>query len=234
MLPVGGDRAAGVPVATRTLLVLMAMAFAGQLLAGHGTPAIPVSLSFVPGRLLGAVGPLAGVPVFPPPATLVSYMFLHGGWLHLLSNLLFLWAFGPRVESTLGPGPFTVVFVLCGIAAALAHAAADPASATPLVGASGGVSGLLGAHLLLHPRAEVHVLVPVVIYMDVVELPAFVVILAWFGLQLLYANWTPAGATGIAFLAHVGGFVAGMLLAPLFAPRACLQNWRQRPADPAA
>lgn len=226
MLPILGDRKGGPAIATGTLMVLMAGVFVFQLFLGHGSVAVPLSFAFVPGQLLGDVGTLAGAPVFPPPATLVSYMFLHGGWLHLLSNLLFLWVFGPRVEATLGPGPFTVVFVLCGIGAALAQAWSDPSSATPLVGASGGISGVLGAHLLLHPRSEVHVLTPIVVYMDVVELPAFVVILAWFGLQLFYAKWMPAGSAGIAFIAHVGGFVTGVLLAPLAAPRACLAGWK--------
>jgi len=229
VLPIRGDRSGGPAIATWTLLVLMAGVFAWQLVVGRGSAAIPWSLAFVPGLLLGDVGTLAGVPVFPPPATLVSYMFLHAGWLHLLSNLLFLWVFGPRVEGTLGPGPYTVVFVLCGIGAALAQAWSDPSTATPLVGASGGVSGVLGAHLMLHPRAEVHVLTPIVVYMDVVELPAFVVILAWFGLQLLYANGMPAGTPGIAFIAHVGGFLTGVLLALVTAPRACLAGLRPAP-----
>lgn len=226
MLPIGGDRQGGTAIATFTLMALMAGVFAWQVLAGHGTVAVPLRFAFVPGLLLGDVGTPAGVSVFPPPATLVSYMFLHGGWLHLVSNLMFLWVFGPRVEDTLGPGPFTVVFVLCGIGAGLAQAWSDPGSATPLVGASGGVSGVLGAHLLLHPRAEVRVLTPVVVYVDVVELPAYVVILVWFGLQLLYASWMPGGSPGIAFIAHVGGFLTGVLLAPLAAPRACLAGWK--------
>jgi membrane associated rhomboid family serine protease len=229
VLPIGGDRHDGTAIATYTLMALMGGVFAAQLFLGRGSAAIPLSFAFIPGQLLGELGAAGGAPVIPPPATLVSYMFLHGGWLHLLSNLLFLWVFGPRVEHTLGPGPYTVVFVLCGIGAALAQGWSDPSSATPLVGASGGVSGVLGAHLLLHPRAEVHVLTPVVVYMDVVELPAFVVILAWFGLQLLYARWVPAGYVGIAFIAHVGGFLTGVLLAPLVAPRACLAGWRAAP-----
>jgi membrane associated rhomboid family serine protease len=229
MLPIGGDRGDVPAVATYTLLALMAGAFAWQLVMGSEQQLfIPGVLAFVPGLLFGGAAPMAG-PVIPPPATLVTYMFLHGGWLHLLSNLLFLWVFGPKVEESLGPGRFTVVFVVCGVCAALAQAWMDPASSIPLIGGSGGVSGVLGAYLVLHPRSEIHVLTPIVVYMDVVELPAFVVILAWFALQLVYANWTPPGAAGVAFIAHVGGFVAGALLAPLAAPGVFIARFRPAP-----
>jgi membrane associated rhomboid family serine protease len=114
-----------------------------------------------------------------------------------------------------GAGRFTVLVIISAVVAALAQAWTDPSSAVPMVGASGGVSGILGAYLVLHPRAEISLIVPVVIVMRVVYLPAFVVLAAWFLLQLLYANLPSATGGGIAFSAHVGGFVAGLVLAPL-------------------
>jgi membrane associated rhomboid family serine protease len=149
---------------------------------------------------------------------MISYMFLHGGWMHLLGNLLYMWVFGPKLERTLGSGCFTVLVIISAVAAALAQAWTDPSSAVPMIGASGGVSGILGAYLMLHPRTEISLIVPVVIVMRVVYLPAWVVLAAWFVLQLLYAN-LPAAGGGIAFSAHVGGFVAGLVLAPLLTAR---------------
>jgi membrane associated rhomboid family serine protease len=220
MLPISDDsKGQGLAMATLTFMTLFSGCFLLQLYLGGGQPAIPPNLGFIPGLMFGGASLPENIPVIPPPATMISYMFLHGGWMHLLGNLLYMWVFGPRLEHTIGPGRFTVLVIVSAVVAALAQAWTDPASAVPMVGASGGVSGILGAYLVFHPRTEISVIVPVVIVMRVVYLPAFVVLAAWFLLQLLYANLPSATGGGIAFSAHVGGFVAGLVLAPLLAPR---------------
>ena len=220
MLPISdGSKGEGPAMATLTFMTLFGGCFLLQLYLGGGKPVVPVNLAFMPGLLFGGASLPENVPVIPPPATMISYMFLHGGWMHLLGNLLYMWVFGPKLERTLGPGRFTVLFIVSTVVAALAQAWTDPSSSVPMVGASGGVSGILGAYLVFHPRTEISLIVPVLIVMRVVYLPAYVVLAAWFLLQLLYANLPSAAGGGIAFSAHVGGFVAGLVLAPLLAPR---------------
>lgn len=199
-------------IATLTFFCLLVLAFAWQLLVVPGVFFIPPGLAFIPGSLFGGADLPDGFPVIPPPATLVTYQFLHAGWLHLAGNLLFLWIFGPRVEATLGAGRWTVLLLTCGVAAALSQAWPEPSSPVAMVGASGGVSGILGAYLFLHPRDELRLLLPGVPGM---QLPAWVILLAWFGLQLVYTNWTESLPGGVAFRAHVGGFACGLMLAPV-------------------
>lgn len=161
-----------------------------------------------PGELLaGAAGEGA--------AHLFTYMFLHGGWLHLLGNLWFLWVFGRGVEDRLGPARFLVFYLLCGVVGALAHAwatlhAAGPESVsawTPLVGASGAISGLLGAYLVLHPRARIVTAVPIVIFIKLLALPAWVFLVVWLGVQVVAQSGF--GEANVAYGAHLGGFAAG-------------------------
>jgi len=156
----------------------------------------------------------------PPTATLVTSMFLHGGWLHIAGNMLYLWIFGNNIEDALGHGRFLVFYLICGILAALAHVVMAPASEVPMIGASGAISGVLGAYLLLYPRAQVGVLVPIGFILTVVRLPAVVVLVLWFAFQFL-SNLFGGGAEGggVAWMAHVGGFIAGMALLFLFKPR---------------
>ncbi len=146
---------------------------------------------------------------------LSSYMFLHGGWLHLLGNMWFLWVFGRRVEEALGSLPYLGFYLVCGALAGLCHAYFASRSMAPLVGASGAISGILGAYLILFPRARIMTLVPIVIFIRIMAVPAFIFLLIWIGLQVLAETWTPARqAPGIAYFAHIGGFVSGMLLIP--------------------
>ena len=203
------------PIATLTFFGLLLLVFAGQLFLLPGGVFVPVGLAFVPGELFGGAERAGVLLAIPPPATLVTYQFIHAGWLHLLGNLVFLWVFGPRVEQTLGPGRWTVLLLACGAGAALAHAWVDPSSPVAMVGASGAVSGILGACLFLHPRAELRLLLPVFITLRFVELPAWVLLISWLLLQLLYSNWTEIVPGGVAFQAHLGGFVCGLLLAPM-------------------
>jgi membrane associated rhomboid family serine protease len=156
--------------------------------------------------------------------TLLTSMFLHGGLLHLGGNMLFLWIFGNNVEDSMGRGRFVVFYVLGGLAALAAQTLIDPNAAVPTVGASGAIAAVLGGYALLYPRARVVTLVFIIIFFTIVELPALVVLGLWFLIQLLYgaADLTQpieGAGGGVAYFAHIGGFVFGLLLIKLFADR---------------
>ncbi len=157
-------------------------------------------------------------------------MFLHGGWAHLLGNLWFFWVFGNNIEDSMGPGRFLAFYLLCGFLAAGAHIISAPASAIPTVGASGAISGIMGAYLVLFPRARVNYLMVFVIFVRMITVPAWVALLLWFGLQLLTALPALRGSAdtgGVAVWAHVGGFVAGVVLIKLFTEPAMLARHRR-------
>ena len=156
--------------------------------------------------------------------TPITAMFLHGGWGHLLGNGLFLWVFGNNIEDSMGRFRFLVFYLICGLAAAAAQTAVNPGSPIPMVGASGAISGVLGAYLVLYPRVRVNLLVFLFIFIRVIPVPAWVVLLAWIGMQLLaglpqLSSLRPAVSAGVAVWAHVGGFVAGLVLVKLFENR---------------
>lgn len=156
--------------------------------------------------------------------TPLTSMFLHGGWGHLLGNALFFWVFGNNIEDSMGPGRFLVFYLVCGLAAAAAHVLVQPASPIPTVGASGAISGVLGAYLVLYPRVRVNMLFIFVIFFRVIPVPAWLVLIYWFGVQLLTGlpelmSVNPRASGGVAVWAHVGGFVTGMVLIKLFENR---------------
>ncbi len=173
------------------------------------------ALGLVPAVLLQGASLPPEIALIPPTATVFTSMFLHGGWLHLIGNMLYLWIFADNIEDSMGHGRFIVFYLLCGIAAALAQALPAPGSEIPMVGASGAISGVLGAYLILHPRAHVLVLVPLGFFSQITRLPAVLVLGLWFLLQLISEIGAPQGA-GVAFRAHIGGFMAGMALIPFF------------------
>jgi membrane associated rhomboid family serine protease len=145
--------------------------------------------------------------------TLLTSMFMHGGIMHIFGNMLYLWIFGDNLEDRLGHLRFAVFYLVCGIIAALAHVFTDPNSVIPTLGASGAISGVLGGYLLLFPRRRV----TAIIFYNVVQIPAFLALGIWIGYQILSNYLTPAGVGGVAYMAHIGGFVAGFLLIKLFA-----------------
>ena len=153
--------------------------------------------------------------------TPLTSMFLHGSWGHLLGNALFLWVFGNNIEDSMGPGRFLIFYVLCGLAAVAGHIFVDPGSPVPTVGASGAISGVLGAYLVLYPTARVNMLFFFVIFIRVIPLPAWIVLIWWFAIQVIQglpqlSPLRPEVTGGVAVWAHVGGFVAGVLLVKLF------------------
>jgi membrane associated rhomboid family serine protease len=149
------------------------------------------------------------LPQAPAQLTLVTSMFLHGGFMHLAGNMLFLWVLGDNVEDAMGHKRFVAFYLVCGIAAALAHALTEPGSKIPMIGASGAISGVIGAYLLLHPKARIKVLISYFL----VWLPAYIVLGFWIGFQFFSAAMATGGAGGgVAWWAHIGGFIAGMVL----------------------
>ena len=167
------------------------------------------NVGMTPAVLLGQALPLTGEPFVPPLATLITYAFFHGSNLHLIGNLLFLWVFGDNVEDAMGHGRFLLFFLLCGALAALVLVVWDTASIKPTIGASGAISGVLGAYLLLHPKAKV--LIP--IYFIPVHLPAWLLLFVWVGYQFFALFTDPGtGTMTTAWSAHIGGFAAGLLL----------------------
>ncbi len=217
------------PVATLAIIGLNVAVWA--LVQGFGSPrAIAESLclyALVPGELLGAVSPGTQIPVsadlycrFDGSARVWSVytsMFMHGGWFHVIGNMWFLWIFGDNVEDEMGPVRFALFYLLCGTAAAAAQVVSDPDSLIPMVGASGAIGGVMGAYALLHPRAQVNMLIFLGILVTTIKVPAIFMLVYWFLLQLLQG--IPALGSeegGVAFWAHAGGFAAGLLLVWLF------------------
>ena len=170
--------------------------------------------------------------------SLITHMFLHGGWMHLAGNMLFLWIFGDNLEDLMGPVKFVIFYILAGFAAAGLQIAADPSSQVPMVGASGAIAGVLGGYLLLFPRARVDVVIILIIIFKVVPIPAWIMLGLWFGIQVVSGVVTPSDGGGVAYWAHAGGFVAGMILCvPLWQRMGGTAFWQRnhgQPAHPAA
>ena len=186
-------------------------------------------LGLIPGELTGLLPPGTRFPMgdglicLTDPGRQVSHiftsMFLHGSWFHLLGNMWFLWIFGNNIEDSMGRVRFVVFYLLSGVAAALVQVAVNPASGIPMVGASGAISGVMGAYLLLYPRVRVWTLVPIGFFLTSIALPAWTMLLYWMALQFLSGLVGLFGQEqgGVAVWAHVGGFVAGLVLIKIFA-----------------
>jgi len=153
------------------------------------------------------------VPAAFIPVTLVSAMFLHGSWSHVIGNMWYLWIFGDNVEDRLGHGRFIVFYLLCGIVASFGQIILDPGSTLPMIGASGAIAGVMGAYFVLYPQSRVLTLIPLIIFWEIVELPAIMLLGFWFLMQLFSAGaiavTSSTGGGGVAFMAHVAGFLCG-------------------------
>ncbi len=190
------------------------------LVPGELTHQAPVGLAVPISETLGCAVDREPINRFTP----ITSMFLHGGWGHLLGNMLFFWVFGNNIEDSMGPGRFLVFYLICGLVAAGAHVLVEPASPVPTVGASGAISGVMGAYLVLYPRVRVNMLFIFIIFFKVFAIPAWMVLLWWFGVQVLTGlpqlmPMRPEVSGGVAVWAHVGGFVAGVVLIKLFENR---------------
>ncbi len=218
MFPISDDNPSHIrPYVTWSCVGICVFVFLWQVSLGQqeGQAAV-FRLGMIPARLFGIreINPeLASVPAW---MTVFTSMFMHGGWMHLGGNMLFLWIFGDNVEDSMGHVRFFAFYLLCGVAAALTQGVLNPSSTIPMVGASGAISGVLGAYLLLHPLATVRVLLFLGIIFWIAHVPALLVLGFWFIGQLVSAAMAPISEPGVAFWAHVGGFVAGMALVPFF------------------
>ncbi|XDA96614.1 rhomboid family intramembrane serine protease [Sulfitobacter sp. LCG007] len=165
--------------------------------------------------------------------TLLSSMFLHGGWLHLAGNMLFLWIFGDNIEDEMGHGPYLAFYLASGVAAALAQYVTEPFSQIPTVGASGAIAGVMGSYLLLFPKARVDVLIIFVIFFRVFPVPAWIMLALWFALQFVGGVGADPQAGGVAYWAHAGGFVAGIVLTlPLWLRLGGMRFWQRTHGHP--
>jgi membrane associated rhomboid family serine protease len=184
------------------------------MLSEQQVTAVVWSGGLTPAALMGIGNIPAQYVWLPPEITLFTHMFLHGSWLHLIANMVFLWVFGDNVEDAMGHFKFLVFYLLCGMAAGYAHAFMDPASEVPLVGASGATAGIIGAYLLLYPRVKVWILLLLRIP---VRLPAYWVLVAWLSFQIFFVVTEVEDST--AWWAHLGGFALGVALTPFFKRR---------------
>ena len=221
MIPLRDDNpSSSTPLVTISLVAACVLVFLWQASLGpQRGEQIVYALGVIPAVLLGQRELPPELVLVPPTLTTITSMFMHGGWMHLIGNMLYLWIFGDNVEDSMGHVRFLVFYLLCGLAAVFAQALPEPSSTIPMVGASGAISGVLGAYLLLYPHARVLVVIPLGFVLQTARIPAGIVLVLWFGLQLLSNLMTQAGNGGVAFRAHIGGFVAGMALIPLFKQR---------------
>ena len=214
-----------VPGVNYALIALNLGVFALEVTGGTGGDSVAQQYALVPAEL--TAHPLATAPA------LFGHMFLHGGLGHVAGNMLFLWIFGDNVEDALGHARYALFYVACGLAAALAQVAVSPHSTVPMVGASGAIAGVLAAYGVLYPRSPITVLNPIpfmwLFWGLFLSLPAWLVILEFFAVNLWSAFQPSTGAGGVAFMAHVGGFVAGLLLLPLLRKEQPVEhdNWNR-------
>jgi membrane associated rhomboid family serine protease len=238
------------PYVTIGIIAACSLAWLGY--QGAGSPlALAASVcnsGLIPGELTMSVTPGSGFPIgdgvvceIDPgrqTSNLLTSMFLHGSWMHLLGNMWFLWLFGNNIEDSMTRPRYVAFYLLCGLAAALAQVAANPQSEIPMVGASGAISGVMGAYLVLFPRVRVYTMVPLGFFLQSFPLPAWVMLIYWTFLQVaggVTSVVSEEGGGGVAFWAHIGGFVAGVVLIKIFERRDRVaahtaQHWRPRDA----
>lgn len=202
------------PVVTIALIAINVAIFGLQVEAGSEFNKVVWQYGAIPAQIVHSVD-LVPLNPLPVQSTLISSMFLHGGFLHLAGNMLFLWIFGNNVEDVMGRARFIFFYITCGLAATLVYIAQNPDSTVPLVGASGAIAGVLAAYVLAFPRARIYTLFWFIVFIRIIPLPAWVVIGFWFLIQL--GNLGTGGQ--VAWVAHVGGFITGLVLWPVLRVR---------------
>ena len=219
MIPLRDDNPTTIrPLLTVALIVVCALTFFWQLSLGRGQEAAVYALGVIPAVLFDEARLVSEREWVAPALTPITSMFLHGGFMHLAGNMLYLWIFGNNIEDAMGHVRFVVFYLVCGVAAVFAQALPDPDSVIPMIGASGAISGVLGAYLLLYPHARVLVVIPLGFYFHSMSLKAGWVLIIWFGMQLVNSMLS-GPEPGVAWYAHIGGFVAGLALIPIFKPQ---------------
>ena len=231
------------PIVTKALIVINVLVWLFFQGGGSGIGYFEslCDWSLIPGHLFGQVPPGTELPLAPnivcvldpdrPTwATLFTHMFMHGSWFHLIANMWFLWVFGDNVEDALGHLRFLLFYLTSGLAAAFAQIFAEPGAAAPMVGASGAISGVMGAYAWLYPSVLIEVIVPLGLLPVSAFVPAFYMLFYWFAIQVISGLLAPEGAGGVAWWAHAGGFIAGWFLVRYFyRPDYLAEHMLQRP-----
>lgn len=233
MIPIHDDNPTENP--SYVTWVLMGICIVVFIIQFSSPPAAAQKIILSSGLIPALLNDLASLPAelhqIPPELTIITSMFLHGGLMHLGGNMLYLYIFGNNIEDCMGKGlgrgisqvlgmaRFIIFYLLCGTAAAYAQTVFSPESTILMVGASGAISGVLGAHLLVYPRANVLVVIPLGFLFPTIRMPAAVVLVLWFALQIFSSLGAEPGTPGVAWYAHIGGFVAGCVLIPIFKSR---------------
>jgi len=204
------------PYVTLTIIALNALAWFFELALPRDV--LPMFLQFY-----------GVVPADFSAPTVITSMFLHGGWMHVIGNMWYLWIFGDNVEDRLGHGRFLIFYLLCGTGAVLGQIAIDPESTLPVIGASGAIAGVMGAYFVLYPHSRVLTLIPLIIWLEIIELPAILLLGFWFVMQLFSAGSVAITASsqggGVAFMAHVAGFLLGMVGVLVFRKAEPANRW---------
>jgi membrane associated rhomboid family serine protease len=221
MIPLRDDNpTARKPLLAITLIAVNVLVFLYQVsLSPRAGELFVYQFGAIPAVVVGTQRLPVQVEAIPPVLSLFSSMFLHGGWMHLIGNMWYLWIFGDNIEDAMGRARFLAFYLVTGLAASAAHALSDPASQIPTIGASGAISGVLGAYFMLYPHARILVLIPLGFFTRLIYVPAVVALGFWFLFQLLSGAMSSAQGGGVAWWAHIGGFIAGMLLVGLFKRR---------------
>ena len=217
LLPIRDDNPTIMPsfVTIATIAVCVIVSLYQLTLSDRQEQVFVLGFGMIPAVLFGTRELSAFIPTVDPWLTVITSMFLHGGLMHLAGNMVYLWVFGNNIEDSMGHVRFVVFYLVCGAAAALTQAVIEPDSSLPMIGASGAVSGVLGAYLVLHPHARVTVLFFYGL-VTTVNLPAMAVLGWWIVVQVVNVMLAEPGQGGVAWYAHIGGFVAGMVLIPIF------------------
>jgi membrane associated rhomboid family serine protease len=206
-----------IPVVNILLIIVNVMVFLWEVSLGPNLERALSVVAFIPARFF--IAPLA----LPNVISIFVSMFLHGGFVHLGGNMLYLWIFGDNIEDRLGHGKYLFFYLACGFVATFAHAIMNPSSVVPSIGASGAIAGVLGAYLVIFPHARVLTLIPILVFITLREIPAVLVLGLWFVLQLFVGvgsiGMADAAQGGVAYFAHIGGFAFGMLLIVLMGGR---------------
>lgn len=226
MFPIRDHNPSGrTPFVTLALIAINIVVFCGYWLSLSDSEIgrLFINWGVIPARVMAGEG----------VETVLTSMFLHGGWLHLAGNMLFLWIYGDNLEDEMGHAGFLAFYLVSGVAAAGLQIASDIGSGVPMVGASGAIAGVMGGYLLLYPRAKIDVLFTFVIFFRIFAIPAWIVLGLWLAIQVLSGAVTPTDGGGVAYFAHIGGFLAGLILAvPVWLRRGGAGFWRQNEGHP--
>lgn len=214
MIPIRDDNPTQIkPIFTVLFIVVCCAVFLWQYQLGDAFNKMVYTYGLIPAVIMDHAHLPDELDLLPSGLTVFTSMFLHGGWMHLLGNMLYLWIFGNNVEDAMGHVKFIIFYFTCGVIAAFSQVLPDPTSTIPMIGASGAISGILGAYLMLYPKAKVLVVVPLLL---MTYLPAGLVLALWFALQIVSSYFSGDAEGGVAWGAHIGGFVAGMVLVVFF------------------